>query len=181
MRDTDEVLASAYHEAAHAVFACYDDTEIDVVWVSDETGNCTILRADLYERYLPWEYAQFCLAGAFAAHVATTLEHPKLRSMPLDWLRANADRVPEGDAWWALAVLEDYASTDEFPFGSIEVAYPHLVEGLGELVEARWDEIEAVAFALHDGWLESEQRVGRLEGHEVTQIIESVREEAEHA
>jgi len=177
----DEVLASAYHEAAHAVFAYYDDTEIDLVWVSDETGNCTIWRADLYERYLPWEYAQVCLAGAFAAYVATTLEHPKPESVSLDWLRVNADRVPEGDAWWALNVLEDYASRDEFPFEGIEVAYSTLVEGLGELVEERWDEIEAVAFALHSGWSESEQGIGRLEGHEVTQIIESVREEADHA
>ena len=49
MRDEDEVLLSAYHEAVHAVFAHYDDIDVYNVCVSDERGNC-VYRADLYER-----------------------------------------------------------------------------------------------------------------------------------
>jgi hypothetical protein len=172
--DPDDRLFTCYHEAAHAIFAYYDDTGIDNVWVSDEWGNCTICRADLYERYQPWEYARFCLAGAYANYVAKTLEHPKLEWVSLDWLRANADRVPEGDAWWILYTLENYVSRDECPFESVEDAYTTLFEEVGELVEERWDEIEAVAFALHSKWLESEQGIERMYGYEVTQIIKSV-------
>lgn len=90
MRDEDEVLLSAYHEAAHAVFAHYDDIDVYNVCVSDERENC-VYRADLYERYLPMRYAQFNLAGAYAAGVAADLEHPKLDEVPLSWLIAGAD------------------------------------------------------------------------------------------
>ena len=77
MRSYDEVLLSAYHEAAHAVFAHHDNIDVDDVVVSDNRGGCTIDRADLYERYLPFRYAQFFLAGAYAALIARELRHPK--------------------------------------------------------------------------------------------------------
>jgi len=38
-------------------------TDLDIVLVSDEQGNCASCRADPYERYLPWEYAQFVFFG----------------------------------------------------------------------------------------------------------------------
>ncbi len=106
MRDEDEVLLSAYHEAAHAVFAHYDDIDVGNVCVSGEGGNCVIYRADQYERYLPLSYAQFYIAGAYAAGVAADLEHPKPDEVPLSWLIAGAERTPEGDAWYALEALK---------------------------------------------------------------------------
>jgi hypothetical protein len=54
VRGEDEVLLSAYHEAAHAVFAHYDNIDVDNVTVSNNWGVCTIYRDDLYERYLPF-------------------------------------------------------------------------------------------------------------------------------
>jgi hypothetical protein len=179
--DPDERMSTCHHEAAHAVFAYHDGVEIDAVGVSDERGYCTILRADLYERYQPWEYVRFCLAGVYAAYVADTLEHPQPGEVSMPWLRGEARRVPQGDAWRAIETLEDYASTDGFPFGSIEEAYAALFEGLGALVEERWREIEAVAFSLFDKWSESEQGIGRTDGDELTLIIESTREGKDHA
>jgi hypothetical protein len=165
-----------YHEAAHAVFAYHDSVEVDEVWVFNQRGQCTISEADHCDRDLPWEYAKFCLAGAYAAHVAMTLEHPQLEQMPLSGLREDAQRVYEGDAWWAVHSLEDYASTEGFPFGSIEEAYAALIEELWEAVEERWAEIEGLSFALRDKYWESgEEKAGRLDSNELTRIIEYTR------
>jgi hypothetical protein len=148
VRDEHEVLLSAYHEAAHAVFAYRDDTSIDSVYVSSEQGNCAIRRADLYERYLPLRYAQFCLAGAYAAAVAADLEHPKPEQMPLSWLFAEAERTPEGDAWYALVALKTVVDKSGGIFDGVGKAYVFAMLELAGLVEERWDEIEAVASAL---------------------------------
>jgi hypothetical protein len=48
---------------------------------------------------------------------------------------------------------------------------------LAGLVEERWDEIEAIAFALYQRWAESEEDVGRIDGDEMPQIIEHMRGE----
>ncbi len=181
MRDSDEVLLSAYHEAAHAVFAYHDDIGVGGVWVSDERGECAILRADFYERYLPWKYAQFCLAGAYAAGIAADLEHPKPEDVPLSWLLSESDRTPKGDAWWAVEALGKVVSAEDAIFGSVSEAYAFALMKLARLVEERWGEIEAVAFALHERWEKNGETVGRLQADEVTQIIDSAREEKEHA
>jgi hypothetical protein len=82
-RDEDEVLASAHHEAAHAVFALHDGhAEVEAVFVDDYRGQCTIWRADVYEQY-PWEYALFNLASAYAAFVYETLQHPEPEVAPV--------------------------------------------------------------------------------------------------
>jgi hypothetical protein len=44
-----------------------------------------------------------------------------------------------------------------------------------KLIEERWAEIEAVAFALYDGFFGSgDEKLGRLGGVEVERIIDSV-------
>jgi hypothetical protein len=179
VRDEDEVLLSAYHEAAHAVFAHYDDIDVYKVCVSDERGNCDY-RADLYERYLPMRYAQFNLAGAYAAGVAAGLEHPKPDEVPLSWVIAGAERTPEGDAWCALDALKRVVKEGDV-FDSVGEAYAFAMIKLAGLVEKRWDEIEALAFALHDRWVESEEGIGRVDGDELPQIIERIQGENEHA
>ena len=171
MRNADEVLLSAYHEAAHSVFAYHDDTGIDSVCVSSEEGNCIIYRDDLYERYQPLRYAQARLAGAYAAFVAAALEHPKPEQGSLSWLIEEAERTPGGDAWCAIEALERVVKQGDV-FDSLGEAYAFAVIKLAGLVEKRWEEIEAVAFILHDRWLESEEGIGRVDGHELPQIIE---------
>ena len=175
MRNEDEVLLSAYHEAAHAVFAHYDGTDGYNVYVSDERGNC-VYRADLYERYLPMRYAQFNLAGAYAAIVAADLEHPTPDEVPLSWLIAGAERTPEGDAWYALEALKRVVKEGDV-FDSVGEAYAFAMIKLAGLVEKRWYEIEALAFALHDRWVESEEGIGRVDGDELSQIIERIQGE----
>ena len=179
MRDEDEVLLSAYHEAAHAVFAHYDDIDVYNVCVSDERGNC-VYRADLYERYLPMKYAQFYLAGAYAEGVAADLEHPTPDEVPLSWLIAGAERTPEGDAWYALDALKRVVKVGDV-FDSVGEAYAFAMIKLAGLVEKRWYEIEALAFALRDRWVESEEGIGRVDGDELPQIIERIQGENEHA
>ena len=176
MREENEVLLSAYHEAAHAVFAHHDDTDVDNVCISSEQGNCAIRCADLYERYMPWRYAQFCLAGAYAAAVAADLEHPKPEEVPLSWLLAEAERTPEGDAWFAVEALKRVAKRDTI-FDSVGKVYAFAMLELAGLVEERWDEIEAIAFALYQRWAESEEDVGRIDGDVMPQIIEHMRGE----
>jgi hypothetical protein len=163
VRDEHEVELSAYHEAAHAVFAHYDGIDVDNVCVSDERGNCDIYRADLYERYRPMRYAQFYLAGAYAAGVAADLEHPTPDEVPLSWLIAGAERTPEGDAWYALEALKRVVKEGDV-FDSVGEAYAFAMIKLAGLVEKRWYEIEALAFALHDRWVESEEGIGRVDG-----------------
>lgn len=180
MRDEHEVLLSAYHEAVHAIFAHYDDTDVGNVCVSDEGGNCVIYRADLYERYLPLSYAQFCIAGACAAGVAEALQHPKPDQISLSWLIAGAERTPEGDAWCALKALKRVVKEGDV-FDSVGEAYAFAMIKLAGLVEKRWDEIEALAFALYQRWVESEEGIGRVDGDEMPQIIERIQGENEHA
>ena len=180
MRNADEVLLSAYHEAAHAVFAYHDDTVVDSVYVSSEQGICTIYHADRYERYLPLRYAQSRLAGAYAAVVAQQLRHPKPDQVTLSCLIADAERTPEGDAWCALESLKRVVEEGDI-FDSVGEAYVFAMIKLAGLVEKRWDEIEALAFALHDRWVESEEGIGRVEGDEMSQIIEHIQGENEHA
>jgi hypothetical protein len=179
VRDEDEVLLSAYHEAAHAVFAHYDDIDVYNVCVSDERGDC-VYRADLHERYLSMRYAQFNLAGAYAAVVAQQLRHPEPDQIPLSWLTAGAERTPEGDAWCALEALKRVVKEGDV-FDSVGEAYAFAMIELAGLVEKRWYEIEALAFALHDRWVESEEGIGRVDGDEVPQIIERTQGENEHA
>lgn len=174
MRDEHEVLLSAYHEAAHAVFAYHNDTSLGEVWVSDEWGNCTIYRADLYERYLPLNYAQFWLAGAYAAGVADVLQHPRPDQISLSWLSAEAERTPEGDAWCAFEALKRVVKEGDV-FDSVGEAYAFAMMKLAGLVEERWDEIEAVAFALYQRWEESDDGIGRIDGDELPEIIERTR------
>ena len=171
MRNADEVLLSAYHEAAHAVFAHHDNIDVDNVAVFDNRGACTLHRAELYEFDLPLRCAQFCLAGAYAAFVAAALEHPKPEQGSLSWLIEEAERTPEGDAWCAIEALERVVNRGDV-FDSLGEAYAFAVIKLAGLVEKRWEEIEAVAFILHDRWLESEEGIGRVDGHELPQIIE---------
>jgi hypothetical protein len=180
VRNADEVLLSAYHEAAHAVFAYHDDTGVDSVYVSSEEGNCIIYRDDLYERYLPLRYAQARLAGAYAAFVAAALEHPKPEHVSLSLLSADAERTPGGDAWCAIEALERVVKEGDV-FDSLGEAYAFAVLKLAGLVEKRWEEIEAVAFVLHDRWLESEEGIGRIDGDEIPQIIKHIQGENEHA
>jgi hypothetical protein len=180
VRDEHEVLLSAYHEAAHAVFAHHDDTNVENVWVSDERGNCTIYGADLYERNLPLRYAQFCLAGAYASGVAAELEHPKPDQMPLSWLFAGAERTPEGNAWCAIEALKRVVNRGDI-FDSVGEAYTFAMIKLAGLVEERWDEIEAVAFVLYQRWVGDEEGIGRIDGDELPQIIGHTHGENEHA
>lgn len=180
MRDEHEVLLSAYHEAAHAVFAYHNNTDVDNVTVSDNRGACTIHRADLYERYLPLRYAQFCLAGAYAAGVAQDLRHPKPDEVPLSWLLAESERTSEGDARCAIEALKRVVKEGDI-FDSVGEAYAFAMLKLARLVEKRWDEIEAVAFALHRRWAENEEGIGRVDGDDLPQIIGHVRGENEHA
>ena len=180
MRDADEVLLSAYHEAAHAVFAHYDDIDVYNVCVSDERGNCVIYGADLYERYLPLKYVQFYLAGAYAAGVAAELEHPKPDEVPLSWVIAEAERTPEGDAWCALEALKRVVKEGDV-FDSVGEAYAFAMIKLAGLVEKRWDEIEALAFALYQRWVESEEGISRVDGDKMLQIIGHIQGENEHA
>ena len=120
-KDFHEVLTDrCHHEAAYAVFACHDGMELDEVWISDKEGACTIYRADLYERYKPWRYARYCLAGVYAGHLACTLEHLESEDLPLSRLHQVAERVPEGDAWWVVEILEDFAAAEDFPFKDVE-------------------------------------------------------------
>jgi|SRR5215211_5493878 len=179
----EEILRErCYHEAGHAVFACHDGTEIDKVRVSDKKGVCTINRADLYEQYSPWRYAQFCLAGAYAGHLGVTLEHPKVEDVPISELREDAVRVPEGDAWWVVDILDDFAATEDFPFADVEEAYAVLFDDVGEQMERLWEAIEAVAVALLNSYWESgEEKLGCLAGGDVISIVESTREEVTDA
>ena len=180
MRSEHEVLLSAYHEAAHAVFAHHDNIDADNVTVSDNGGACTIDRADRYERYLPFRYAQFCLAGAYAAAVAQELRHPKPDQMPLSLLIAEAERTPDGDAWCAIESMKRVVKDGDV-FDSVGEAYAFAMIKLAGLVEKRWDEIEALAFALYHRWVESEDGIGRVDGDEMPQIIEQRQGENEHA
>jgi hypothetical protein len=180
VRNEDEVLLSAYHEAAHAVFAHHDTTDVDNVTVSDNGGICTIYRADRYERYLPFRFAQCCLAGAYAAAVVQQLRHPKPDQIPLSWLIAEAERTPEDDAWCAIEALKRVAE-EGYGFDSVGEAYAFAMIKLARLVEKRWDEIEAVAFVLYQRWVESEEGIGRVDGDEMPQIIEHIQGENEHA
>jgi hypothetical protein len=181
--DFHEVLTDrCYHEAAHAVFACHDGTEVDKVWVSGNEGACTIYRADLYERYKPWRYARYCLAGAYAGYLACTLKHPELEDFSLSHLHQIAERIPEGDAWWVVEILEDFAAAEDFLFKDVEEAYVALFSNVGEQIEVLWDAIEAVAFALWDRYWESgEEKLGCLAGSDVTSIVKSTHGEASNA
>ena len=66
-------------------------------------------------------------------------------------------------------------------FDSVDEAYAFAMIKLAGLVEKRWDEIEALAFALHDRWAESEEGIGRVDGDELPRIIERIQGENEHA
>jgi hypothetical protein len=122
------------------------------------------------------KYAQFNLAGAYAAVVAADLEHPKPDEVPLSWLIAGAERTPEGDAWCALEALQSVVKEGDV-FDSVGEAYAFAMIKLAGLVEERWDEIEAVAFALFLRWAESEEGIGRIDGDELPEIIEHTRRE----
>ena len=66
-------------------------------------------------------------------------------------------------------------------FDSVGEAYAFAMMKLAGLVEKRWDEIEALAFALHERWAESEEGIGRVDGDEMPQIIGHLRGENGHA
>jgi hypothetical protein len=67
-------------------------------------------------------------------------------------------------------------------FDSVGEAYAFAMIKLAGLVEKRWgDEIEALAFALYQRWVESEEGIGRVDGDEMPQIIERIQGENEHA
>ena len=51
-----------------------------------------------------------CLAGAYAEHIITTLEHPKLEQMPLSYVREAAQREPPStDVLRVLEAVQDEA------------------------------------------------------------------------
>jgi hypothetical protein len=125
-------------------------------------------------------YAQCYLAGAYAAGVAGALQHPKPDQISLSWLIAGAERTPEGDAWYALEALKRVVKEGDV-FDSVGEAYAFAMIQLAGLVEKRWDEIEALAFALYQRWVESEVGIGRVDGDEMPQIIERIQGETEHA
>jgi hypothetical protein len=125
-------------------------------------------------------YAQFNLTGAYAAIVAADLEHPTPEEVPLSWLIAGAERTPECDAWCALDALKRVVKEGDV-FDSVGEAYAFAMIKLAGLVEKRWDEIGALAFALYQRWVESEEGIGRVDGGEVPQIIERIQGENKHA
>jgi hypothetical protein len=76
-------------------------------------------------------------------------------------------------------MLRRVVSAGDTGFGGLEDAYAAALVELGMLIENRWSEIEAVAFALYERWRESAEGEGRLEGDEVAEIIGSARVEEE--
>jgi len=158
-----QLISRCHHEAAHAVFAYHAGLEIFSVVAEEEGGRCDINLPEYREYSSPGELACFCLAGAYAAVLATTLfYHPDSEDVSLEWLREEADKTPEGDAYWALVYMERMTSYGD-PSDDINEVHASVLKTLAESVEDRWLEIEAVAFAL--------MRRGRLDGQEVVEII----------
>ena len=177
-RTADEVMESAHHEAAHAVFALHDGIEVEEVFVDGYRGQCTIRRADVYAQY-PWEYALFTLAGAHAACVYETLQHPEPEDAPVSSLLEEEERLPRGDAGTAVDMLRRVVSAEDNDFDGLEDAYAAALVELEMLIEDRWSEIEAVAFVVIKKWRESADGAGWLEGDEVAEIVGSARVEGE--
>jgi hypothetical protein len=164
--DEDEetqLISRCHHEAAHAVFAYHAGLEIFSIVAEEESGSCEINLPKNREYSSPEELACFCLAGAYAAILATTLfYHPYPEDLSLEWLREEAEKTPEGDAYWALVYMEWMTSCGE-PSDDINEVYASVLETLAESVDFWRLEIEAVAFAL--------MQRGRLDGQEVVEII----------
>jgi hypothetical protein len=176
-----EIMERCYHEAGHAVFAYHDGILVSEVIASSESGACEILYADDYERYTPWRYALFCLAGAYVAYVAVAFSHPKPEALTLALLLEDARKKPDGDAGEAVRALRRIVGDEDSVFDSLEEAYAYASIKLARLVKERWPEIEAVAEELFARFWESEEALGRLGYEEVAHIVERTCKEANHA
>jgi hypothetical protein len=86
-------ISRCHHEAAHAVFAYHAGLKIDSVVAEEEGGRCDINLSEHREWTSPGQLACFCLAGAYAAYLATTLQHPDSKDCPLEWLREEAEKT----------------------------------------------------------------------------------------
>jgi hypothetical protein len=84
------------------------------------------------------------------------------------------------NAWCAIESMEIVVKEGDV-FDSMGEAYAFVMIKLAGLVEKRWYEIEALAFALYERWVESEEGIGRVDGDELPQIIERKQGENEHA
>ncbi len=155
-----------FHEAGHAVAACYHGMKITGVIATDEEW-VTNYRRPVYGGWAEaWREAVITLAGQFADQRASWGEiRPEgFEEFPTDAQVELEEEWIAGDHADLLEALEKMAS---YPYsGGLNESYDTVVEDARGLVHEHWAEIEAVAVAL-------EENGGYLDGEEVVRLMEA--------
>ena len=170
LSDWAEVMrGTRYHEAGHAVAACYHGYSITRVTATDDEWMTNYRRPPFDGWADSWRVACVTMAGQLADQRASWGD---MRSEPWAEFLANAEAelelVDEGEDWLRgdhCELLQLLRQMSGDPMGDkIEKSYQIVVEDSGRLVTDHWAEIEAVARGL--------EQKGTLDGPEVMLIIE---------